>query len=51
MDGIEDDLGRARIELLLNAIADLIVGAPGHEGVDQAVATAIFEIAFIVSAA
>ena len=51
MNGVQDHLRRAGIELLLNAITDLIFRAPGHEGVDQAVAAAILEIAFVIPAA
>ena len=41
-DGVDDDLGRAGIEMLLNAIADLLFRAPGDQRVNQAITAAVF---------
>lgn len=43
-DRIYNDLRRAGIEMLLNAIADLRFCAPRNERVDESVAAAVFQI-------
>lgn len=41
---VQDNLGRAGIEVLPYALPDLRLGAPGDERIDQTIATAVFEI-------